>query len=205
MAVHVETLTVGMLAVNCYLVWDTGARDALIIDPGEEAERIVSRVRAHALDVAGVLLTHAHVDHIRAVPGVTSALGVPVYVHPADAQLYAQPENALLPWVAAAEGLPDPTLTLPVAAGLQFELIHTPGHTRGGVCYYFRESGLLFSGDTLFSGSIGRTDLPGGDAESLLAAIARELMPLPDTVRVLPGHGPETTIGHERVANPYVS
>jgi len=205
MALNVETVPVGILEVNCHLIWVDDTRKAFVIDPGDDAERIVSRARELSLEPAAVLLTHAHVDHIRGVGGVADELNVPVYLHPDDRALYASPDNALLPWVSAARNLPEPVDAPPEADGLSFEIIHTPGHTPGGVCYHFADSAILFSGDTLFCASIGRTDLAGGDFQSLMRSIKEKLFALPPKTAVHTGHGPPTTIGAEQTSNPFVT
>ena len=204
MKITIETLPVGMLAVNCYLVWESVGRKALIIDPGDEAEEIVREIREKALIPTAILLTHAHVDHIRGVRGVAAEFGIPVLVSAEDRKLYLSPDNALMPWLSAAKDLPMPVDSLPPVDGLEYTVIHTPGHTPGGVCYYFADDNILFSGDTLFQGSVGRTDLAGGDAEQLMNSIQTKLLNLPSNTRVYPGHGNVTTIGNERVSNPYL-
>lgn len=203
MSLCVETLEVGMLAVNCHLVWCENGRDALVIDPGDDAADIAAAVAERDLEPIGILLTHAHVDHIRGVPDLVRRFGIPAYVHPADRPLYDSPENALPPWVPAAEGLPVPAGEPPTLAGKPFSVLDTPGHTPGGVCYLFPEDGIVFAGDTLFQGSVGRTDLPGGNAERLLQSIREQLLTLPAATRVYPGHGPPTTIGSEQRSNPF--
>ncbi len=193
-----------MLDVNCYLVWDETAKEALILDPGDDADRIERELRTQGLTPKGILLTHGHVDHIRGVPGLARALGLPVWLHTAELPLYTSPQNALLPWLPAAEGLPEPARALPQAAGLTYRMLETPGHTPGGVSYYFADSATVFTGDTLFAGAIGRTDLPGGDTGVLLRSIRAELLVLPPSTVVYPGHGPETTIGDEAAENPFL-
>jgi len=204
MAVRVETLQVGMLQVNCYLVWAEEAGKALIIDPGGDACRIEQALNAAGLEPVGILLTHAHVDHISAVGALTARFDLPVWVHADDCGLYLSPNNALPPWLPAASNLPPPAAALPRAQGLAFDVIHTPGHTPGGVCYHFAAESMLFSGDTLFQQSIGRTDLPGGDHETLLRSIAMLLETLPDDTTVAPGHMGPTTLGRERQTNPFL-
>ena len=204
MKMNIETLPVGMLAVNCYLAWESAGRKALIIDPGDEAEEIVREVREKALIPAAILLTHAHVDHIRGVSDVAAEFGIPVLVSAEDRDLYLSPDNALMPWLPAAKDLPIPVDSLPRIEGLDYTVIHTPGHTQGGVCYYFADDDILFSGDTLFQGSVGRTDLAGGDTEQLINSIQTKLLNLPSDTHVYPGHGNVTTIGSERISNPYL-
>ncbi len=202
---EIRTLPVGMLEVNCYLLWHPRTSHALILDPGDETDVILDAVRQLRLDVRGILLTHTHVDHIRGVGVVAVALGVPVWVHAADLPMYRSPLNALPPWLPAAADLPEPVAQPPQVEGLPFTVIETPGHSPGGVCFYFAGAGVLFSGDTLFQGSVGRTDLPGGDAAALQCSLARLLRELPPETRVLPGHGPETTMAAEAASNPYLT
>ena len=200
----IETFPVGLLAVNCYLIHAKGSQEALIIDPGDEADELAGEIEGAGLELKGILLTHGHFDHIGAVPGLVARYGVPVYIHPGDAGLYASPENCMPPWFAAIEGLPPSTSELPTAAGLSFEILHTPGHTPGGVCFHFPASETVFSGDTLFANSVGRTDFPGGNVADLMSSIRDVLFGLPDKTRVLAGHNEPTSIGRERATNPFV-
>jgi glyoxylase-like metal-dependent hydrolase (beta-lactamase superfamily II) len=200
----ITVLRVGPLVVNCYLVGDPATGQGLLIDPGDDADEIIAAVREANLNVAGILLTHGHFDHIRGVPAVARACEAPVYLHPADQALYASPLNAMPPQIPPAENLPPPTSVPPVVPGLEFRILHTPGHTPGGVCFYFADQELLFSGDTLFAGSVGRTDFPGGNTDDLLRSIKQVLFPLPRAVTVYPGHFQPTTIGREIDSNPFV-
>ena len=202
---QVACVVVGMLEVNCYLVWQEDSREALVIDPGDDVERIAASIAEHELCPRAILLTHAHVDHIRAVPGIAKLFGIPVWCHARERELYASPANALLPWLPAAEGLPEPSHALPSVSGLEYTVLETAGHTPGGVCYYFPAAGMLFSGDTLFQDSIGRADLPGGNADVLLRSIRERLLCLPPETKVYPGHGAATTIGAEARLNPYLA
>lgn len=205
MNVKFSTVSVGMLEVNCYVFWHPETRDAYIVDPGDDADRIERVIREQELTPRSVLLTHAHVDHIGAVPAVTSQFSIPVYVHPQDRVLYSSRSNAFPPWLPVTVGLPDPVEELPAELSeLNIELIPTPGHTPGSVCYYFCDAALVLSGDTLFRRSVGRTDLPGGDTRLLNESIRNKIYSLPDATRVFPGHGEPTTVGEERTKNPFV-
>ncbi|MES2306184.1 MAG: MBL fold metallo-hydrolase [Gemmatimonadota bacterium] len=199
----------GSFAQNCWLVWDAATREAVVVDPGEEAGRILAAVRHRNLVVRQIWLTHAHIDHIQGVDHVRSATGAQVWLHPADRRWYdSLPEQGLMFGLGDLQRLAPPdhrlahgdTLSL---AGHRFKVRHVPGHSPGHVA--FIGPGLCISGDVLFEDSIGRTDLPEGSLTELLASIASELLPLPDETRVLPGHGPETTVGRERARNPFLS
>ena len=200
----IERIVVGLLQVNCYLVSNPAAGACLVIDPGDNATDVTAKIRNRDLEPVGILLTHAHVDHIRAVGALSRTFDIPVMLNAADGDLYRSPDNALAPWAPAATDLPETGTVRDDLDGLSFTVIHTPGHTPGGVCYYFPAAGALFSGDTLFRESIGRTDLPGGNHSQLIESIRRNLLPLPGETRVLPGHGPETTIRDEADKNPYL-
>lgn len=201
---ELETIVVGPLGVNCYLLWNPATLDALVVDPGDDAPEILIACQRRGVQVRGILLTHAHVDHIRGVGAVAAACHAPVLLAAADWPMYRSPANCLLPWVAAAENLPEPSAVSATLPGLEFETIPTPGHTPGGVCYHFPASGLVLTGDTLFAGSIGRTDFPGGDHETLQRSLQHLLHMLPPLTRVFPGHGEPTTIGDERRDNPFL-
>ena len=185
------------LSVNCYILSNDGSDRALIVDPGSSPDMIFDAVERAGLAPEGILLTHAHVDHISAVPEVAARYHAPVWIHKDDIPLYFSPDNALKPWMDAAEALPEPVSECPTA-GMDFQIIHTPGHSRGSVCFYFRNDGFLLSGDTLFEDSYGRTDFPGGSEEDIFDSIRNKLLVLPEDVVVYPGHGFATTIGRER-------
>ena len=199
----------GMFAENCFLVVDEEARECAIVDPGEEAGLILHKVKETGAQPVGIWLTHAHLDHVLGVPRIASETGVPVWLHPADRPLYdAVPEQAAWFGLAPPGPLPAPDrelslgMRLPVG-NLSLEVRHAPGHSPGSVC--FVAPGVVLGGDVLFAGSIGRTDLPGGDFETLIASIERELLTLPDDTILYSGHGPETTIGRERQTNPFLT
>ncbi len=201
-------LTNGSFAENCYILADPGTRDAVLIDPGEDADLFLRRITAERLTMRAIWLTHAHLDHILGVDAVVTRTGVPVYLHPADRSLYdAAPQQGA--WLGLAAGVPPPPDheladgdTLAVG-GLRFTVKHLPGHSLGSVAIIGH--GLAFVGDAVFAGSIGRTDLPGGDAATLLRGIRDVLLTLPDDTIVYSGHGPETTVGKERRTNPFLS
>jgi hydroxyacylglutathione hydrolase len=199
----------GAFVENCYLVVDEAARECAIVDPGEEAGLILHKVAETGARPVAIWITHAHIDHVLGVPRVHAETGAPIYLHPADRPLYDHvPEQAAAFGLAPVRSLPQPEKTwshgeaIGVGA-LRFDVRHTPGHSPGSVSLV--GEGVVFSGDVLFQGSIGRTDLPGGDLETLLGSIERELLVLPDSTIVYSGHGPRTTIGVERGANPFLS
>jgi glyoxylase-like metal-dependent hydrolase (beta-lactamase superfamily II) len=194
-----KTVTVGLYEVNCTLAID-GA-DAWVVDPGADEEAIVKAAEAEGAKIAGVLLTHAHFDHIGAIPGIKARFpDAPVYVHPSDEVMFGHPFNRLPPEYPS---FPKPAGVVDARKFPLAEVIETPGHTPGGVCYYFKEDGILLSGDTLFAGSVGRTDFPGGSMTTLVESL-KKLKALPDLTKVIPGHGPTTTIGEEKGSNPYL-
>jgi glyoxylase-like metal-dependent hydrolase (beta-lactamase superfamily II) len=205
---RVLTIPNGQFVENCYLVIDDVTRQCAIIDPGEDVERISRELTAADVAPAAIWITHAHIDHVLGVPDLRARTGVPVYLHPADSRLYeAVPEQAAWFGLRAAP-LPAPDRSFahgePVRVGtLEFQVRHTPGHSPGHIVLV--NDGAVFGGDVLFRGSIGRTDLPGGSFETLMASIERELLTLPDSTIVYPGHGPDTTIGHERATNPFLT
>lgn len=201
-----EVLPVGPYQANCALLWDDPAA-AWVVDPGADAPDILARVKALGLRVGVIVLTHAHFDHISAVNDILRAFPVPVYLHAADEAFAFSPMNAMAPYrpTARPAGLvTDRGDGDTLACGnLSATVLHTPGHTPGGCCLHFAADKLLVAGDTLFAGSVGRTDFPGGSWEQLEASLAR-LAKLPDDTRVICGHGPTTTIGTEKRSNPYL-
>ena len=204
------TIQVGTFEVNCSILSENG--QAWIVDPGHEAERIIGLLSQKGLEPAGILLTHAHFDHIGGIPALQEAFPeLPVYVHEQDQVMLGHHLNQLPPDYPQIDK-PKNVKSLSELNGLKgLEIIETPGHTPGGVCYYFRpdtslashSSPLLLSGDTLFAGSIGRTDLPGGSMATLMDSLAK-LTVLPDDTLVIPGHGPHTTIAAEKRGNPFL-
>lgn len=205
---EIACLTNGAFAENCYIVADADSGDAVIVDPGEETSLFLRRVETEGWVVRGVWLTHAHLDHVAGVAAVVRATGVGVWLHPDDRFLYdTVTEQAR--WLgvrAEAPGTPDHGLAagdVVSVGGLSFDVRHVPGHSPGSVA--FVGHGVAIVGDALFAGSVGRVDLPGGDGETLLRSIRDQLLTLPDETTVYPGHGPETTIGRERAANPFLT
>lgn len=188
------TLTLGPLATNCYLVWNEGAQQAVVIDPAAKPQVICDALRARGLTLAAILLTHAHFDHIGALKPLHAATGAPIYLGEADRD---DPSQLCYDYLTYTDLCRDGDVI--EAAGLRFAVLSTPGHTPGSVGYVCEKT--LFSGDTLFSGSYGRTDFPGGSDAQLLASL-RRLSALDAATRVLPGHGEETTIERERRVNP---
>lgn len=197
------TLVVGDIGVNCYLVPGPKSGNLYIIDPGDDAADIIHAAADFTYREAVILLTHAHVDHIGAVGAVAKKLNISkVCLNAADKLLYHSPENHLLPFLPPAKNLPEVSEYF---AQDDFSVIETPGHTPGSVCLRFKDYNTLFTGDTLFQGSVGRTDLPGGDYDALMKSIKEKLMVLPDDLKVFPGHQYWSTIGRERSSNPYIA
>jgi hydroxyacylglutathione hydrolase len=204
--VIIEKLVVGPFAANCYIVGAQSNREGMIVDPGDEAKRILNKVKELKLDIKLILLTHGHIDHTGALKEVKEATGAEVMVHADDAKsLKGQSLGKLLGLSYPAPPPPDRLLkdgdSIDVG-DLHFLVLHTPGHTSGGICLL--GEGVVFSGDTLFNYSVGRTDLPGGSYNQLMNSLQTKLMTLPDNTVVYPGHGPETTIGAERRGNPFL-
>jgi hydroxyacylglutathione hydrolase len=213
MRFDVITLPVGPLETNCYLLSERDSGQTLCIDPGADPDDIIAAVRDRKLTVEAIVLTHGHGDHIGAVGPVRTAWDVPVHVHPADAPMLPSAEANLSAMIGLHTSTHEAEHLVEDGATITFDhtaltVIHTPGHTPGGIALYLPDSSagpLLFSGDTLFRREIGRCDLPGGSFEQLCNAIRTRLYALPDETRVYPGHGPSTTIGEERRENPYVT
>ena len=197
------TLVVGDIGVNCYLVPGPKSGNLYIIDPGDDAADIIAAAKDFTCSEAVILLTHAHVDHIGACGAVAKKLGITrVCLDPADSELYSSPVNHLLPYLPPAKNLPPVIDFYPQE---DFSVIQTPGHTPGSVCLWFMDYNTLFTGDTLFQGSVGRTDLPGGNYDDLMRSIHEKLMVLPDDLKVFPGHQYWSTIGREKSSNPYLA
>ena len=205
-----EVLPVGVLQCNCCIFGDETSREAVVIDPGDEIGRIQAVLRRHRLTVKWIVITHAHIDHIGGAGKLQALTGAPVYMNEAD---YALAKD--LATQAGWLGMPEPQ---PVSidaglkdgdrlamAGATFDVLHTPGHTPGSVCLLLAGQDMLVAGDTLFHGSIGRTDLPGGDYGQILRSLKTKLLPLDDGTSVICGHGRSTTIGRERLCNHFLA
>lgn len=205
---EIVCLTNGAFAENCYIVADPETGEATIVDPGEEAELFLRRVDSADWTVKAVWLTHAHLDHILGVEQVVRATGAPIYLHPDDRDLYDR-LGEQGKWLGLSPPpAPPPDFDMVPGekvhlGGLSFEVRHVPGHSPGSVALVGH--GVALVGDALFAGSVGRVDLPGGDGETLLRSIRQELLSLPDDTTVYSGHGPPTTIGHERATNPFLT
>lgn len=204
-----ETFAVGLLRCNCSILGDEVTREAVVIDPGDNVPEILARLARHRLTVRQIIITHAHIDHVGGAAELKKLTGAPVLMHAEDLELL-QSMALQASWL----GVPAPEVSTPdidavdgSQAGLPklpAEILHTPGHTQGSICLLFAEQKLLLAGDTLFAGSIGRTDLPGGDPRKILRSLRDRLLVLPNDVHVVPGHGHETTIGTERETNPFL-
>ncbi|MCU0228551.1 MAG: MBL fold metallo-hydrolase [Bryobacterales bacterium] len=205
-----RVFSLGLLACNASLVGDEHSREALVIDPGDDPQPLLDTIAREGWKVREILITHAHIDHVAGVADVQRLTGAAVAMHPLDQPLYEGLEDQ-----AAWVGMPTPE-RVPITRWLahgdliqcgahHFTTLFTPGHAPGHVSFYCASESLLISADVLFRGGIGRTDLPGGDANTLLESIHTRLMTLPDATRVVPGHGELTTIGEERHSNPYLS
>lgn len=204
---HIDVLPVGPLSANAYLL--TTGRRAVLVDPGGEPDRLLEALGARDAELEAVWLTHAHFDHVGALAELLEAAPVPVYLHPADAPLLASAAAAAAAWGVHIRQ--PPLGARPLADGDRLALgavearcLHTPGHAPGHVAIYLPSQAVVLSGDALFRGSIGRTDLPFGDHDRLLRSIRDRLLGLPGDTRVLPGHGPATTIAEEAASNPFL-
>jgi hydroxyacylglutathione hydrolase len=198
---------VGWLGTNCYLLWDIDSRQTIVIDPGAPDKRILETIRSEKLAVTAILNTHGHADHIAGNKIIKETTQAPLLIHEKDREMLRDSALNLSQMFGAevispdADQLLNQTCDLKLA-GQSLEIIETPGHTPGSVC--LKIDSLLFSGDTLFCGSIGRTDIPGGDGKQILKSIQKQILPLQDEIQVLPGHGPSTTIGQEKRQNPFL-
>ncbi|MEM7033465.1 MAG: MBL fold metallo-hydrolase [Chloroflexota bacterium] len=204
----VKQLPVGPIQTNCYIAGCEETKEGVVIDPGDEAARILAEVEESGLTIKYILNTHAHFDHIMANEGLVKATGAPLALHPLELPLLRENGGAKAFGIDAPPS-PDPDMELAEGDTISFgthtfKVLFTPGHTIGHVSFYEEKVGIIFSGDVLFAGSIGRTDFPGGDHTTLINSINDKLMVLPDETVVCSGHGPVTNIGRERVGNPWL-
>jgi hydroxyacylglutathione hydrolase len=223
-----EILPVGMLQCNCHIIGDPKTCEALVIDPGDDAERILDVIKHHKLHVTAIVITHTHIDHVGGLRRIQQATGAPVRIHADDLELYRM-LDVQAAWIGckAPEKVEVDELMREGDAirwgPFEAQVLHTPGHTQGSICLYLpadlpgghavavgaksaqHEPGRLFAGDTLFAGSIGRTDLWGGSFDAIIRSLKGKVLALPDETIVFPGHGPSTTIGDERETNPFLN
>jgi hydroxyacylglutathione hydrolase len=205
-----EILRVGPLQCNCSVIGDETSHEAMVIDPGDDVHEVLDLIRKHNLQVKQIVITHAHIDHVGGAMKLRTATGAPILLNQNDYALLKM-LDAQAAWI----GMPSPgkvdidrsvTTGETVSAGsLTADILHTPGHTEGSICLYFAADKKLIAGDTLFAGSIGRTDLPGGSMQKILHSLHHTVLALPDETLVVPGHGPLTTIGEERETNPFLT
>jgi hydroxyacylglutathione hydrolase len=204
-----EILPVGPLQCNCSIIGDEITREAMVIDPGDDIDHVLAIVRKHNLQIKQIVVTHAHIDHVGGAMKLRAATGAPILLNQNDYALLK-----MLDMQAAWIGVPppgkveidhSPSTGQTVSAGAHTAtVLHTPGHTEGSICLYFPAEKKLIAGDTLFAGSIGRTDLPGGSTQKIMQSLHQTVLALPDETVVVPGHGPITTIGEERESNPFL-
>ena len=204
-----EIFPVGPLACNCSILADETTLRATVVDPGEDIEKILAVLKRHHLTVEQIIITHAHIDHVGGAAQLKRLTGAPIYMNQKDLPLLNMMDvhagwlGVAAPEVAAPDVDASDLLALRIAEQ-PAQVMHTPGHTEGSICLHLPEPQLLLAGDTLFAGSIGRTDLPGGDRKKILRSLQERILTLPDSTRVVPGHGVPTTIGEERETNPFL-
>jgi len=206
--VCLPVMSIPGLIVNVYFYYDEDTKSGIVIDPGGEPERICRFIADNELKIEGILFTHGHFDHLLAVNAVKEATSAPVACHSADGDMLRSPKPNFFDDFSQDTGI-EPDILFRDGdvfefGGHKMNVIHTPGHSPGGVSYYAKESAALFSGDTLFYDSVGRTDFPGGSSATLTASIKDKLFTLPDDTAVYPGHGESTSIGYEKANNPFV-
>jgi hydroxyacylglutathione hydrolase len=204
-----EIFPVGVLQCNCSVVGDEHTKEAIVIDPGDDIDDVVAVVNRHGLTVKQIVVTHAHIDHVGGAMKMKRLTGAPILLNQNDYELLKM-LDVQASWIGVR---PPEQVTIDASVGtgdkvragsLEAEVLHTPGHTEGSICLYFAPEKKLIAGDTLFAGSIGRTDLPGGSYEKIMQSLHGPVLALPDETVVVPGHGPLTTIGEERASNPFL-
>jgi glyoxylase-like metal-dependent hydrolase (beta-lactamase superfamily II) len=206
---HIETFVAPAFAQNGYIVWREGEASAVAIDPGSEPDAMADALARHGLWLEAILLTHAHIDHIEGVARLVARTGAATYMHTADGPFYQRADMQAAQFGMEVDALPPIDHPLEDAsvirlAGIDFDVRHVPGHSPGHVILYVADAGVAFVGDVVFQGSVGRTDLPGGSFPQLIGGIRKHVLTLPDDTVLHTGHGPPTTVGHERVSNPFL-
>lgn len=206
--IKVRTYMVGAFGTNCYFITNEKTAETLIVDPGAEASMLEDEIRKEQLKPIAVLLTHGHLDHASGAEKLANTFGIKIYAHELEKETLENPGMNLTSSFGTPETFPADVFVKDgehlSLAGFTIEVLFTPGHTPGGCCYYFKDQGMLFCGDTLFCQSIGRTDFPGGSSSRLIRSIREKLMGLPEEVAVYPGHMEQTSIGTEKTYNPFL-
>ncbi|RDU23945.1 MBL fold metallo-hydrolase [Anaerosacchariphilus polymeriproducens] len=207
--INIEQYVVGMVQTNCYIAVNSITKEAVIIDPADQAELLEKKITEKGVKPVAILLTHGHFDHILAAEELAGSYKIPVYAHGDECEILKTP-SLNLSTMSHREVKMEPDVILKdnqeiELAGFQIRVLHTPGHTKGSVCYYMEEEEVLFSGDTLFQQSVGRTDFPTGSSVEIVRSIKEKLAILPDSVQVYPGHEGITSIGHEKKFNPFIA
>jgi len=202
----IDNIVVGALQANCFIVYDEDSHDAIVVDPGDDAEKIIRLIEDRKLKVARIICTHGHFDHVGAVTGMKEKTGAAVMLHKGDLDIYMRADKQGALWGFQIEQPPAPDMYIDegdelAVGGFRLKVLHTPGHSPGGICLY--GEGVILTGDTIFAGSVGRTDFPGGSAKELKRSFAR-IIALPPETRIFSGHGPSTTVKYEKKDNFFV-
>lgn len=203
----IKRIPAGIYAANCYIIYSEDSKEGIVVDPGGDVDEILASIEEDKLKIKCIILTHGHADHIGGIVSLRQALSVPIMIHEDDREMLIDGNKNLSTMMAMGTIEVEPNVLLKDGDIIEFgeekaEIIHTPGHTRGGICIKVGDN--IITGDTLFAGSIGRTDLLGGDYETIIKSIKDKLLIYPDEVKVFPGHGAPSTIGKERVSNPFL-